>query len=104
MASSHLKRRSKVLSQKLLRSFHLQESSEALSLVISAIAISVLVGFAAVGFGWLIDAMGSVVHRARVTLGTIWGPLVAELSSVFPANQYQVRFHVWDKISISVRR
>ena len=55
------------------------ETREALSVVLSALLIGIIVGFAAVGFDIMVHTTGSLVHRARVMLGNLWGPLVVML-------------------------
>ena len=79
MASHRFKRRAKTLLEKVLRRVRLRESSEALSMIGTAIAIGVVVGLAAVGFDLMVHALGVTVHRLRVALGAVLGPLVVML-------------------------
>ena len=54
-----------------------QQSSQTLMLVVTAVAVGVLVGLAAVIFDRMVHWMGSFVHLTRASLGATLGPLIA---------------------------
>lgn len=80
MSLSRLARRAKLGLGRLRRRLKPRESSEALSLVLSAIAVGVVVGLAAVAFDALVHALGDLVARLRREYGPLRGLLIAVLS------------------------
>jgi chloride channel protein, CIC family len=74
-----LKRQLQLLPSKVSRLLHYRESTETISLVVSALVVGVLVGLAAVGFDQMVHFMGNFVHNTQASLGGILGSLVAVL-------------------------
>lgn len=72
-----LKRQLQLFSVKASRLLHYRESSRTISLVVSALAIGVLVGLAAVAFDTMVHIMGTFTHETKAALGGVWGVIVA---------------------------
>lgn len=72
-----LKRQFQLFSVKASRLLHYRESSRTISLVVSALAIGVLVGLAAVAFDQMVHLMGEFTHETKAALGGVWGAIVA---------------------------
>ena len=79
MAVTPLKRGQQRMHQGLLGLLRRFTSSEALSLIISAVCIGVLTGLAAVAFDRMVHYMGAFVHTMRVSLGQELGSLIVVL-------------------------